>query len=283
MSTIVDSINSLTAAAQGLTNTVNTKIEDIDNRVDEKCVEVDTFLANALASIEGPIAALDTRITDISARVDATQTEVDNFLANTSPETRYVQEVHIGGSTDFLYPLWWRFPDNNFGPASLAISRHFSTNSDTRPLDPTRPHQATLYLELEGNGHAFAGDTDFLEVKRFFERYNNTSSHLGFKAYCIARPLDPSAPLSIHSNEGNGQFAFLARNDSGVFLRGGGLTYRIVKNWAGDVSFHDGSDMNERIIGNDTFQNVQWFTRPIPFTDLLSPVGDRSVYNGLLP
>ena len=215
---------------------------------------------------------------DIENRVRQKEQQVDQFLQDALPETRYVQDIKIEGSTDFYYPVWWRFPNSFSGTSSITICRHYSQNGSEgdRPLDPSRPHQAALLLELEGNAVGWDGDANFMQIKRFHERYNNTASHAQFRMYCHAETFDN---LPIHSGF-TPEFRAQHPRFSGVFLRGGGLNYRIIKNWKGDVEFHDGSNMDRAELGqwSNGENAVRWFTMPQPISDRIRPEGTINAY-----
>ena len=92
-------------------------------------------------------------------------------------------DITIGGSTDFLYPVWWRFTDSGSGGRAIGrimISRYYSWNHEYRPLDPNRPHQASLLLDIEGWSYAWGGDPHIFNMLNFGEVYNGTVSHVAF-------------------------------------------------------------------------------------------------------
>lgn len=221
---------------------------------------------------------IDASVAQMNTRVAAKETEVDNFIRDARPETRFEQEFTIGGSPDFYYPVWWRFPGNSFGVGKITISRSYAVNggTDERPLDSSRPHQAALLLEMEGNAHGWSGDANFMQIKRFSERYNNTASHPAFRMFCYAEAYD-GYPLYPSARE---EFSAQLYTTSGVYLRGGGLTYRVTKNWAGNINFHDGSDELRRNLGQSQQGDwsVRWFVTPLPIADRLAPVGTTNAY-----
>lgn len=208
-------------------------------------------------------------IDDYDAQVAAMRGDVDAFLAAAQPEHRFVQDIFIGGSADFLYPVWWLFPHNIEGGGRITICRHYSDNGDTRPLNPSTIHQAGLLLEIEGLGTEAGGDADFIEIKRFNETYNATASHISFEAYSMAEPIDPALPMQGYV--GDGSFGPHCRYRNGMYLRGGGLSYRIIKNWTDPVEYHDGSNFDRVVVREHTSTNTLWYAEPIPFADLLQP------------
>jgi len=232
---------------------------------EERIGELVTASNQLTSAVEGKLGEIDSKISEKSA-------EVTSFLKSATPETRYVQDITIGGSKDYLYPVWWVFPSLASAVSKISIARHFAWNAAEAPLHDASPHQAALLLELEGNGSAWSGDANFLEIKRFFERYNNTASHVDFRMYCKSEKVDPNLP--IYNNITENVLSPECRTMSGLYLRGGGLTYRIIKNWQGDVTYHDGSDQLRRNIYQPVVGDaytINWFVEPIPFVDLLRP------------
>ena len=221
---------------------------------------------------------IDANVAQMNSRVEAKETEVDKFIHDALPETRFEQTFTIGGSTDFYYPAWWTFPNNNFGVGKITISRRHHTNGgeSERPLDNERPHQAALLLEMEGNSRGWGGDANFMQIKRFSERYNHTSSHPSFRMFSRAEAYD-ELPLYAGANEN-----LSAQNPiySGVYLRGGGLSYRITKNWTGNVQYHDGNapDRQELNRSQQGDWSARWFVNPIPIADRLAPIGTTNAY-----
>ncbi len=223
------------------------------------------------AVVDNKAQQLDNQMAAFDTRIAKKEQDVDKFIQEAMPETRYVQDIFIGGSKDYFYPVWWRFPDNAAGVSKLTIARQYSWNSDTKPLDPNRPHQAGLLLELEGNAYAWNGDANFMQIKRFHERYNPTVSHVSFAAYTKVEKVDADKPLYVGRDDGSvGAWCY---RYNGMYLRGGGLKYRFIKNWKGDVSYHDGSDNLRRELTEASFANssVRWYAEPIPFEDRLAP------------
>lgn len=232
------------------------------------------------AVVDNKAQALDKQMAALDARVAKKEQDVDKFLQEALPETRYVQDIFIGGSKEYLYPVWWRFPENDYGVSKLTVGRHYSWNGNVgqRPLNSASAHQAGLLLELEGNSHSWSGDARFLNIKRFTETYNNTASHVSFRLQCKAEKIDPTK--DFYGGGEDGSLGPWHQTLNGLYLRGGGLTYRIIKNWKGDVSFHDGSDMLRRNTYEASQGNwsVRWFVEPIPFTERKAPIANTIPY-----
>lgn len=223
------------------------------------------------AVVDNKAQQLDSQMAAFEARIAKKEQDVDEFIQEAMPETRYVQDIFIGGSKDYFYPVWWAMSGNATGVSKVTIARQYSWNGDTKPLNTASPHQAALLLELEGNAYAWHGDANFMQTKRFHERYNPTVSHASFAMYCKREKADSS--LDLYGGGEEGDFGAFCRTFSGVYLRGGGLTYRIIKNWKGDVAFHDGSDQERRNLDTRIGRewSVRWYAEPIPFAERLAP------------
>ena len=161
------------------------------------------LLGKAVDACESLTQTVESKISDINSKVAESQAKVDQFLANAQPETRYEQEIYIGGSADYFYPVWFRFKDNSHGISKLTIARNYFWNGaeGERPLTPNSNHQAALLLEIEGNSYAWHGDANFLQIKRFHERYHSTVSHIDFMMYCKAEPVNSELPLFGSASE----------------------------------------------------------------------------------
>ncbi len=200
----------------------------------------------------------------------------DEHLADymSDKQQTYVQDIFIGGSKDMLYPVWFNFPSGRVG--SLTLYRSYSWDGSERPLNQSSVHQASLLLELEGCGSNWHGDANFMTIKRFHERYNNTCSHVAFRAFCKAERIDNNAPLYSLASP---NFSAQCQRCSGVYLRGGGLHYRISTNWKANIHFHNGSDNGQRTLyENINNVNVRWFVEPIPFSELQQPTVTTQPY-----
>ena len=212
-------------------------------------------------------------------RIGDKEKEVDNFLAEANPELKIVKRIFIGGSKDYLYPVWFKFPQEG---GKLKIWRFYSWNSDTRPINTDYPHQNALLAEIEGGSTPWSGNPEFMQFKRFEENYNKCMSHASFRLYCKNTKHDPNLPLYGGGEDGLiGPYCY---QFSGFYLRGGGLHYEFISNWNIDLNF---SDKHETIIidegtVSDSAGSFKWTVGPIPFTDLISPQGSVVPYDSLL-
>jgi len=228
-------------------------------------------------SMLGQAKFIESALQKQEQRIVVKEQQVDKFLQEATPEIRYEQTIHIGGSKDVLYPVWWDFPGNRSGVSNITICRNYADNADTHPLVPNDPHQAGLLLEIEGNSVGWGGDGKVFEIKRFSETYNQTASHPSFQMYSKAEKLPGVDKLYVGAST---NFAAQSPINSGLYLRGGGLTYQIIKNWKGDVGYHDGSDNLRRQIGSGRQGDwgVVWYVEPIPFADILQPPKTVNAY-----
>ncbi|WP_196223122.1 hypothetical protein, partial [Roseibium sp. RKSG952] len=188
---------------------------------------------------------------------------VDTFLAEAHPEKRYVQDIVIGGSPDRLYPVFWQFPKNDFGVGRLEISRQVTWDEPSpfaENLSSTLV--AALLLEIEGNGDAWSGDAGYLTCKKYSTRWANTASHLQFMGYAMRR-----------SPETGAEEAGINYRYSGLYLRGGGITYRLSSNWIFDPArLPDEDDPDSERVLHTAGENTEYYVTSIPFEDLIEPV-----------
>lgn len=211
------------------------------------------------------------KIADIDRRVDVKIQQMEDWRKENTPERRIVIDFTIGGSTDFFYPVWWRFRASGETSAhKVSIIRHFSWNGaeNERPLNASSEHQAGLLLEMEGSDVAWGGDARFLEIKRFCETYNPTVSHVSHAMYCKQYRMDVNRPA--YNNIADGTFAACNMVFSGAYLRGGGLTYRVISNLPLDFDFHNGKG-GAREIANGSHVNVRWEVEPIALASRTAP------------
>ena len=198
---------------------------------------------------------------EIDAKVEAKALEVDSFIQEATPEKRYVQTIIIGGSSDYLYPVFWAFPSNSFGVGKLEINRHYPWDS---PHSLSETHVAALLMQIEGNSIPWGGGANYLKLVKFNESYNSTASHLQFGGFAYRESMDANPP-SYGADGYNYRY-------SGVYLRGGGLTYRLSSNWKfSPIRLNDENDINDTLELH-TSLNTRFMVKPIPFSDRITPV-----------
>ncbi|WP_275557318.1 hypothetical protein [Pseudoalteromonas sp. J010] len=110
-----------------------------------------------------------------------------------------------------------------------------------------------------------------MQIKRYHQSYNGTLSHVNFAMYCRRRKVN--SDLDLYGGGEEGDFGPVCPTFSGLYLRGGGLRYRIIKNWRGNVNYHEGQTMDEREIDTvvTNTASVRWYAEPIPFAERLAP------------
>ncbi|TQF70501.1 phage tail protein [Pseudoalteromonas luteoviolacea] len=211
-------------------------------------------------------------------RIIQKENQVNDFLASASPEPRIVNRITIGGSKDYLYPVWFKFPEEG---GNLKIWRDFLWNSDTRPLNPTLPHQAGLKAEIEGSASPWSGNPTYMHLKRFGESYNNVMSHLNFNMYCKNEKYDQDLPL--YGGGADGLVGPYCSAASGLYLRGGGVTYEFIANWDIEIEHSDSHTptlIREGVVSPEA-GSYRWTVAPIPVADLLTPIGNTKPYSNL--
>ncbi len=223
----------------------------------KSCTELKNYFEKVRDEIEAERKA-------ITERVAEKEKQIDRFLQEAMPEIRYVQDITIGGSKDFFYPVWFQFPRNSHGVGRITFCRDYEWNQDTNPfnLNNDISHQAALLLELEGNAYQWLGDVRYLEIKRFYEVYNPTVSHVSYEGYCKWEKT------GTHGDGPQHVVRPYCPRLSTVYLRGGGIRYRIIKNWKGDVQF---SDTHNRVNLTSHEAYGTWYVEPIPFAERIAP------------
>ena len=165
--------------------------------------------------------------------------------------------------------MFWQFPNNRFGVGKLEISRYYGWNQGVLPENFGAPHRvASLLLQMEGNGHAWAGEGNYLRVRKYVSRYHKNVSHLRFVGYARREKINPNGG-GMYGSEGE------VYSHSGIYLRGGGLQYRITTNWPITlVRLDDENDPNARAILWEQ-ENTRWYVTRIPFSEIEEPVESR--------
>lgn len=250
-----------------LKEVVEKRVGDYDKKVsDLEKLSKDT-LAKQQKQVDGFKGELDGKAKAIA---DSQQKWEDDH----PPELRHHQLIDLREyDTDMLYPIWWSFPSNETGTGKITISRSYWT--DKNVLHPT--HNAALLLELEGIATGWSGDANFMEVKRFHERYYKTASHIGFMLPTLKKRIRSSedsrygATVTGYVNDEEHElFTDSTPRYSGLYLRGG-YQYQVHKNWSGNVGYL-GKNEAEKVLhiydAGEPKANVIWLVRPIPFSKL---------------
>ncbi len=183
-------------------------------------------------------------------------------------EKRHVQTITIAGSTNYLYPVFWQFPDNRFGVGKLEISRHYGWNQGVLPNDYDQPYRvASLLLQLEGNDAPWGGDAEYMKVLKYFRQYHKTASHLRYMGYARREKINATGVALYGAANTN-------YTHSGIYLRGGGLRYRFSSNWPLNlIRLADENSATARAVLTEQY-NTRWYVQRIPFTALEEPTED---------
>ncbi len=222
-------------------------------------------------TLEAQIAALTTASNNLTSEVTGKMSAIDAKVAqaqidfnNLTPEKRVIQTIHIGGDVNYLYPVWWSMRSNSFGTTKMLVHRNFNEDAGTPVSNligmKNGVHIGSLLLEMEGNATGWNGDANFLQIKRYQERYGaQLCSHVQFLMFSDAASSSSAAAAAV----------------SGLYLRGGGLTYHITHNGGmSGLTFDDGSKGVNNITNlyNDGTNN--WNVKPIPIASIQPPVAN---------
>ena len=227
--------------------------------------------SQALASdFGGMIAGIDNSVANAIASMEEWKDNAQAVDVNAQPQ--YTQDITIGGSIDFLYPVWFRLPyaDREVAKITILRLRNWNGEAGERPFNPDSTSQAGVLLEMEGHGSPIGGGGNFLQIKRFSESFNSTVSHVQFGMQTTISAIDLNAPVDFASP--GPSFVF-----SGLYLRGGGLKYRIVRNVNDPIYYHNGDDPNEQTV-IDNYLNSRFTVHRIPIADLSTPIADTTAF-----
>ena len=130
-------------------------------------------------------------------------------------------------------------------------------------------HQAGLILVMEGLGYPWGGNPPFLDVMRYKYTYNEVVGNVQFNMGARYEAIDETKDIvstSFMNHNSNPSY-------SGMYLRGGGVTYRISNNWGYTVRYQDGSDASARdVLYSYTSNNLLWYVSPKDWADRVAPV-----------
>jgi hypothetical protein len=204
--------------------------------------------------VTGKMGQIDNKVEQAKESFKQWQEEVE--AADINGEASYRSVIDLTGlSTDYYYPVWWRFPDNNHCTGQMSISRHYSSDAGLDPFNNNKePHVASLLLEMEGNASPWNGDANFLSVKRIHQRYRKTVRAIQFAMKSIARPVNGIKPL--YGNYKDGQVVG-SSVVSGCYLRGG-LKYLVIKNFKDNLWYsRDNNEVSTGCAEQSTFE-INW-------------------------
>jgi len=219
------------------------------------------------------------KMVQINTQVASKIAELDAWKAAASPEKRITTEIKIGGSKDYFYPVWWKtLGAGTNGTHRLSIHRSYYLNGaeNERPLNPAGPHQAGLLLELEISDCGVGGDPKFLEIKRFGETYNRTIANVQHQLTGKQYRIDPAGIAYGGVADG---VASPCGFISGLYLRGGGLTYNITTNQdLVNFGYHNGASLAPAEVCRMDGVNARWLVDPLPLADGVAPTIDLAAF-----
>ncbi|MEO8491834.1 phage tail protein [Pseudomonas sp.] len=182
----------------------------------------------------------------------------------------YSQEIDLTGlPTDTFYPVWWMMPGNDSGETEVTFSRGYSRNSELTPFGQGIWHVAGLNLQMEGCGHLWGGDGNYLTVKRISQTYRETVRGISFGMICIARHVSGVRPLYLDVKDGQ---VIQSSMHSGLYLRGG-LSYTVNKSFPDALGF---SRLDTEVAIGESTQGdweIRWCVRPYRLADVDAVLG----------
>lgn len=234
----------------------------------DKLEQVVSACESLTQTFEQQASNINAALANQEKRIGDKEKEVDNFLADASPEPRIVNKINIGGSKDYLYPVWFKFPEHG---GKFKVWRHYLWDANERPLNPLSTSQAGLHLEFEGAGAQWSGNPKFMHTKRFDSTYTELVSHTSFKMYCYNEKVDPNLPL--YGGGDSGALGTYSSVCSGFYLRGGGVTYEFISNWKIALNYsdsHENAVIDEGKISDES-GTYRWYVKPIPLSEIMQP------------
>ncbi|QPW31830.1 hypothetical protein AAGU53_18420 (plasmid) [Edwardsiella ictaluri] len=227
-------------------------------------MSLETSIAALVEASNKLTDAVNGKIGEIDQRVASAENEFDQWRGSVeakdiSGESLYRSTIDLTGlSSDYYYPVWWRMPNNLAGESRVMISRNYAEDRDKFPFGPGVTHLAGLLLQIEGTAHQWDGDANYMTIKRISQTYRDTVRAVKFAMMSIARPVDGVKPLYNGYTAGQVVGCDLF---SGCYLRGG-LTYHVAKNFK-DGLLYSRQDVEvelERSV--QTSFEIKWMVKP---------------------
>ncbi len=163
---------------------------------------------------------------------------------------KHTQTLTIGGSEDFFYPVWWQWPAFTDGAYGLEIVS-------------TSPHKY-LHMKLSGVRHhpdaiLFSMAVDMIREESAPTR--KLCSHVSAGMYMKDVTSNRLSARSYHP---------ASDRYSGLYLRGSN-TYKIVKDWAGDVNSFVGGENARHTTVSSQNNAPRFYVDRIPYSARQSP------------
>ncbi|MFB3305391.1 phage tail protein [Pseudomonas sp. AMR01] len=236
-------------------------IEATITKVVDACNKLTDTVTNQIGKINAQVDVVSNQFTAWRNSVQA---------KDINGRALYSQEIDLTGlPTDTFYPVWWTMPGNESGETEVTFSRIFSRNSESTPFGQGTFHIAGLNLQMEGCGHLWSGDGNYLTVKRISQTYRETVRGVSFGMICIARHVSGVRPLYLDVKDGQ---VIESSIHSGLYLRGG-LSYTVNKSFPDAVSF---SRLDTEVAMGESTQGdweIRWCVRPYRLADVDAVLG----------
>ncbi|MGY4027874.1 hypothetical protein ACW5WQ_18280 [Aeromonas rivuli] len=238
-------------------------------------MSLETSIAALVEASNKLTDAVNGKIGEIDQRVASAENEFDQWRGSVEAkdingESLYRSTIDLTGlSSDYYYPVWWRMPNNLAGESRIMISRNYQEDRELFPFGPGVTHLAGLLLQMEGTAHPWDGDANYLTMKRISQTYRDTVRAVQFGMMSIARPVNGVKPML--NGFTNGQVGS-CQVYSGCYLRGG-LTYHVAKNFK-DGLMYSRQDVEISIHEQvEVSWEIKWVVKPYHKDDAqLGPV-----------
>lgn len=232
-------------------------------------MSLETSIAALVEASNKLTDAVNGKIGEIDQRVASAENEFDQWRGSVEAkdlqgESLYRSIIDLTGlSSDFYFPVWWRQQGNIHGESRVVISRTYNEDIEKYPFGPGVTHLAGLMVQTEGISVPWGGDANYLAVKRVSQTYRNTIRQIRFGMTSIARKIDGVKPM--YNGLADGAITECP-NVSGCYLRGG-LTYHVAKNFKNDLWYSrlDGEVEVARFV--DATREIKWMVKAYGIND----------------
>lgn len=180
-----------------------------------------------------------------------------------SGEGRYVTEITVNGDKDTFYPVVFSMPIGSETEIQIFRAYNWNGKSASNPGDYDSNSVGGALVVLRGQSNPWGGDANYLRTLLNYQRYRQTVSNIGFRAFSLADKKDPLGVSNVYNQQGLG---YVACRSSGFMLRGGKLKYQIVSNKKITFSLLNDGD----VFGSDSSQNVKWVAKSMPLSSISS-------------
>ncbi|CRM83890.1 hypothetical protein [Pseudomonas sp. 24 E 13] len=236
-------------------------IETTITKVVDACNKLTETVTNQIGKINAQVDAASSQFTAWRSTVQA---------KDINGRALYSQDIDLTGlPTDTFYPVWWTMPGNDSGETEVTFSRIYNRDVGVWPFGSGIVHIAGLNLQMEGCGHIWSGDGNYLTVKRISQTYRETVRGISFGMTCIARHVTGVRPLYLNVYDGQ---IIQSSIHSGLYLRGG-LSYTVNKSFPGAIGF---SRLDAEVAMGESSQGdweIRWCVRPYRLSEADAVLG----------